>query len=144
MLNEPVPALADPKEIIIVEDDPLLRKLVVEIVGEVGAECRAFPTCDEALAYCQDVAPCLALIVDHLVPGDIRGAEFISIYHERWPETPALLMSGSDVSEEKLPPNAVFFLKPWCAEDLLQFIDGAVKMRACSLHVRPQVSEGPQ
>jgi len=38
VLNEPVQAEADPREIIIVEDDPLLRNLVVEIMADVGAQ----------------------------------------------------------------------------------------------------------
>lgn len=126
MLNEPVQAKADPREIIIVEDDPLLRNLVVEIVAEMGAPCRSFSNCDDALIYRLQAGPCLALIVDNLVPGSIHGAEFISMHYDRWPDVPAILMSGTDFSGECLPPNAVFLMKPWSAEDLLLFLHGAV------------------
>ena len=38
-------------EIIIIEDDPTLRSLMVDIVAEIGAEAVAFNTADDALTY---------------------------------------------------------------------------------------------
>ncbi|MNL16927.1 hypothetical protein D3C87_1379920 [compost metagenome] len=38
-------------EIIVIEDDPTLRELMVTIVAEVGAKALAFETADDALTY---------------------------------------------------------------------------------------------
>lgn len=37
---------------------------------------------------------CSLIVVDHGVPGGIKGMEFISMAHERWPGLPAILTSG--------------------------------------------------
>ncbi|ANI04423.1 hypothetical protein A210_17780 [Pseudomonas putida SJTE-1] len=144
------------KEIVIIEDDDLLRSLAAEIVAELGMPCRCFSNCDDALIYRLEAGPCFAIIVDHGVPGQIQGTEFLAMHHEHWPDVPAILMSGYDLRKEELPPNAVYLQKPWSAEVMIQtlkgFLSGVYDLPpaddphdpANSLHVRPQVPEGPQ
>ena len=38
-------------EIIVIEDDPTLRSLMVDIVAEIGAKAVAFDSADDALTY---------------------------------------------------------------------------------------------
>lgn len=38
-------------EIVVVEDDPTLRLLMVDIVSEIGATVRQFDSADDALTY---------------------------------------------------------------------------------------------
>ncbi|WP_266094659.1 hypothetical protein, partial [Klebsiella pneumoniae] len=76
------------KEIVIIEDDDLLRSLAADIVADMGMPCRCFSTCDDALVYRLQGAPCYAVIVDHGVPGQIQGVEFLAMHHEHWPDIP--------------------------------------------------------
>ena len=70
-------------EIIVVEDDPTLRELMVKIVEEIDAKAMAFETADDALTYLlQSQSECCLVIADHGVPGQIQGAEFIEMVRE--------------------------------------------------------------
>lgn len=60
-------------EIIVIEDDPTLRSLMVDIVKEIGAKTVAFDTADEALTYLLEAHDqCRLVIADHGVPGHIQ------------------------------------------------------------------------
>ena len=61
-------------EIVVVEDDPTLRLLMVDIVSEIGATVRQFDSADDALTYLlQAHEKCRMVIADHGVPGQIQG-----------------------------------------------------------------------
>ena len=65
-------------EIIVIEDDPTLRSLMVDIVAEIGAKAVAFDTADDALTYLLEAHDqCRLVIADYGVPGQIQGIEFI-------------------------------------------------------------------
>lgn len=105
--------------VIVVEDDPLLRSLVQEIMSEVAAETLAFETADDALVFLlQHHHPCSLVIVDQGLPGQLQGMDFIEMVHSLWPSTGAVLMSGYMIDPVDLPPSAVYLHKPWHLDEL--------------------------
>ncbi|KAB0496479.1 response regulator [Pseudomonas vancouverensis] len=107
-------------EIIVVEDDPMLRSLMCDIVKEIGAEAVAFDTADNALTYLlQGHGQCRLVIVDHNVPGQIQGTEFIQMVREKWPSIGAILTSGYLLDSTTIPPSTIYLLKPWSLDDLV-------------------------
>ena len=72
-------------DVVVVEDDPTLRDLLAEIVGDFGGVCRAFATCDDALTYLATHSPCGVVISDYGVPGCLQGFDFLMIVQARWP-----------------------------------------------------------
>lgn len=71
-------------EILVIEDDPTLRALMVEIVEEMGARVSAFDSADDAITYLlQANDQCCLTIVDHHLPGQIQGIEFIEMVASR-------------------------------------------------------------
>lgn len=122
-------------EIIVVEDDTLLREIMREILADVGAQCVAFGTADEALVYMLGSGTkCSLVVADHGLPGQLQGAEFVSMVHSRWPEIPAIVTSGWTDHFIGLPPNTCFLPKPWP-------VDGLVKAVAELLQPGVPVSE---
>jgi DNA-binding response OmpR family regulator len=107
-------------EIIVIEDDPTLRILMVEIVEEIGAKASAFETADDALTYLlQAHDQCSLVIADHGVPGQIQGAEFIEMVRGKWPTISAILTSGYLLDSATVPPSTIYLHKPWSLDDLV-------------------------
>lgn len=107
-------------EIIIVEDDPTLRLLMVEIVSEIGANVRQFDSADDALTYLlQAHEKCRMVIADHSVPGQIRGTEFVEMVRGRWPSIEAILTSGYALDLTTIPPATIYLHKPWSLDELV-------------------------
>jgi DNA-binding response OmpR family regulator len=110
-------------EIVIVEDEPLLRELTREILGEVGAECVAFSTADDALIHMlTSKTRCALIIADHGLPGQVQGAELAELARGRWPETPVIITSGWTDTFIGLPPATHFLAKPWSLEELVMAV----------------------
>lgn len=109
-----------PGEIIVVEDDPTLRSLMADIVEEIGGTVLAFDTADDALTYLlQAHEQCRLVIVDHGVPGQIQGTEFIEMVRGRWPAIAAILTSGFLIDPASVPASTIYLHKPWSLDDLV-------------------------
>lgn len=107
-------------EIIVVEDDPTLLMLMVDIVSEIGATVRQFDTADDALTYLlQNHEKCRMVIADHEVPGQIQGTEFVEMVKGRWPSIEAILTSGYALDLSTLPPATIYLHKPWSLDELV-------------------------
>lgn len=121
-------------EIVIVEDDPTLRELMIEIVMEIGADAKAFGTADDALTYLlQAHDECRMVIADHGVPGQVQGTEFIEMVRGRWPTISAILTSGYLIAPESIPRSTIYLHKPWSLEDMVIAI-AALLQPGCSIH----------
>ena len=92
-------------KVIVIEDDPTLRMLMTDILMEIGAQSLAFESADDALTYLLEAhVPCPLVVVDHALPGQIQGAEFIAMVKSKWPSTGAILMSGYLLESATIPP----------------------------------------
>ncbi|MGN8248128.1 response regulator [Pseudomonas sp. SMV7] len=109
--------------VVVVEDDCLLRSLMSDIILELGAECFAFSNADDALIdLLTQNGGCSLIIADHGVPGSIKGMEFISMAQQKWPEIPAILVSGFDLKAHVYISGSVYLRKPWTVEEFLSAI----------------------
>ncbi|WP_443694153.1 response regulator [Pseudomonas sp.] len=107
-------------EIIVVEDDPTLRMLMVDIVSEIGATVRQFDSADDALTYLLEAHDnCCLVIADHGVPGQIQGTEFIEMVRGRWPIIGSILTSGYALDLASIPPLTIYLHKPWSLDELV-------------------------
>lgn len=107
-------------EVLVIEDDPTLRQLMVEIAQELGAKVSAFDSADDAITHLlQANEQCCLVIVDHRVPGQIQGIEFIKMVTSRWPDIKTILTSGYFIAPEMVPASSIYLLKPWSLDDLV-------------------------
>jgi DNA-binding NtrC family response regulator len=68
---------------------------MVEIVEEIGAKVTAFDSADDAVTHLLRAnEKCCLAIVDHSLPGQIQGIEFVEMVISRWPDIKAILTSG--------------------------------------------------
>jgi CheY-like chemotaxis protein len=109
--------------ILVVDDEPVIRDLIVSILEDEGYDVLEAPTGLRALELVQHTPPAL-ILMDIMMPG-ITGVETTRRLQEmeEMRSVPVILMSaGMDLS-----PHAVaiagFLSKPFDIEHLLQIID---------------------
>jgi signal transduction histidine kinase/ActR/RegA family two-component response regulator len=87
-----VPALAGACHILVVEDDPDVRRVIVECLSLIGYKVTEAANGSEALAQLAAVRPDL-LVVDYAMP-DMTGAEVISEARKLVGDVPVILATG--------------------------------------------------
>lgn len=106
--------------VIIVEDDDMLRALLIQIIKDLGAAHHAFASADEALMHMLAKPEDFALVVtDHGVPGQIKGAEYLHMVAQRWPQLPTILTSGYELEASVVPEGTLYIQKPWTIDNLV-------------------------
>jgi DNA-binding NtrC family response regulator len=108
--------------VLIVEDDPLIRAVIMELLEDAGFI--AFEATDAAEALCilnahgENIR---ALVTDVRLPGDIDGVTLAKAAQEKWPWMRIIISSGSpEYAHQTMPENAAFLLKPWSPDTLLR------------------------
>ncbi|WP_397451358.1 response regulator [Pseudomonas sp. NA-150] len=104
-------------DVVVVEDDPVIRTLIVDILTDIGATAVAFETADDALEHVlESHAICPLVIVDHGLPGRLLGTRFAEMVKVKWPNVALLITSGYELPLTTLPPGAAYIQKPWTVD----------------------------
>ena len=113
--------------ILVVEDEPLVRQLICEILADLGAVVTECDRADSGFEYLESHASEVTMVIsDILMPGRLDGYQLAHLVFLRWPELPVLLTSGfSGAQTHQLPANTSFLGKPWS----YQQIEDAVRAR---------------
>jgi CheY-like chemotaxis protein len=112
-----------PAAVLVVEDEPLVRAYVSDVLGQSGFEVREAASAEEAMAEIATGDEFCALISDVAMPGPLDGLELARrVRHDR-PRMGVILVSG--VLEPKgmyLPLGVRFISKPVRAATLLRLV----------------------
>jgi len=107
--------------ILLVEDDPTVRLLVVEVLKASGYTTIETSSPMEALRVVQDIPPVDLILSDMVMPG-MDGTELVARLLRRWPGTRVLFMSGyadRDVAETGIIEAGFDFIgKPFTPRSL--------------------------
>jgi two-component system, response regulator PdtaR len=110
-----------PPVILVVEDDPLLRMLAVEIVEEAGFTAIEAADADEAVALLESRTDIALLFTDINMPGSMDGLKLAHAVRDRWPPIKIWVASGNQqLQSSDLPSNSCFFRKPYQASALVE------------------------
>lgn len=114
------------KEILVVDDDNLVRETLVEVIGLLhqGVISEA-PNGVEALKIIEQKKGNLILITDVNMP-QMNGFELVSIVKEKFPDVKILIMSGYSeniIKHSEKFPDVLFQSKPIDLEQLQGFIE---------------------
>lgn len=116
--------------VIIVEDEPILRSLMADILSEIGTAVVVFENADDALTYLlENHGDCPLVIVDHALPGQIQGIEFIEMIQSRWSSIASILTSGYLIDPVTLPPGTLYLHKPWSLDDFVVSVAAVLQPR---------------
>ena len=116
-------------KILVLDDDPLVRDTVTELLCDAGFEVRDAADPKEALELLATAeAPPGLLITDIDLGSNINGYDVAAIAHRRWPTVRIILISGQPHKRTKQPldPRDEFLQKPFSQGELLQAINALV------------------
>ncbi len=130
------PASGQGERILLVEDEPMARESLAEILSSAGYSVVAVGSGSEALAL-PHTPPFELLLTDFLLP-DTKGNSLAKALLERWPKLRVLLMSGytdDEILRQEILEGAVNFLqKPFDTETLVRAIGAALAARPGGAH----------
>jgi CheY-like chemotaxis protein len=109
--------------VLLVEDEPLVRTVQVDILREADFWVLEAQDADEAFETLRQRQDVSVVLTDVDMPGSINGFEFARLVAQGWPEVSVLVISGKTAPEPgDLPPSARFAAKPLTATALVQHI----------------------
>jgi two-component system, response regulator PdtaR len=110
-----------PPVVLVVEDEPLLRMLAVEVVEEAGFIAIEARDADEAVILLESRSDITLLFTDINMPGSMDGLKLAHAVRDRWPPMKILVVSGQQrLQSSDLPSNSCFFGKPYQASALVE------------------------
>ena len=119
--------------VLIVEDEMILRMRAVDLVEDAGFCPVEAVNADEAMSILESRSDISLLFTDIQMPGSIDGLKLAHAVHERWPSIKIILVSGQvKPSDAERPENSRFFGKPLGVEQMiaeLQAMVGAGALR---------------
>lgn len=118
----------DQSTVLLVEDEPLIRLFVAELLEEAGFKVVEAANATEALVIL-DAGLCVnVLLTDVDMPAGPNGFELARKVHESWPNTEILIMSGRQwPAQGDLPPGAAFLAKPCPNETIVSYVHSAAE-----------------
>jgi CheY-like chemotaxis protein len=107
--------------ILLVEDNALLRKMVLEAFVDEGFDVVAAETGEQALERSRE-GSLDVLFTDIRLPGEITGWEIAEICREANPRLPVIYATGYSHSRPRPVPGAILFCKPYRTEQIVRII----------------------
>lgn len=113
--------------ILVLEDDAIIRALMVDVLEDFGAQVTSFPTADEGMMYLEGTREPVDLIVSDIqMPGLLNGYDLSKVVSHRWPTLPVVLTSGNTGMALQLGASVRFLPKPWSTERLIDCVQAAL------------------
>src|SRR5688572_12215087 len=104
---------SDIPNVLVVEDEMLLRMRAIDIVEDAGFRSVEANNADQALAILESRSDIALLFTDIQMPGSIDGLKLAHAVHNRWPAIKIILVSGQvKPSDADKPIDSRFFGKP--------------------------------
>ena len=109
--------------VLLVEDEPLVRTIQVDILREADFWVLEAQDADEAFETLKRRPDVRAVLTDVDMPGSLDGFEFARLVAQGWPDVGVLVISGKTEPEPgDLPPSARFAAKPVRPDSLVELL----------------------
>ena len=100
--------------ILVVEDEPLLRMMAVDLVEDAGFEAVEAAGADEAVRILESRLDIRVVFTDVDMPGSMDGMRLAAAVRDRWPPIAIILTSGkASPRPDELPARSVLFANPY-------------------------------
>src|ERR1035438_9278001 len=106
--------------VLVVEDEPLVRMLAVDIVEAAGFEAIEAGNADHAVRILESRDDVRIVFTDIDMPGSMDGMKLAAAVRNRWPPIEIILTSGLyDVKRDEMPARSVFLRKPYRSDEVV-------------------------
>lgn len=100
--------------VLVVEDEPLLRMMALDLVEDAGFEAIEARDADEAIAMLEAREDITIVFTDVDIPGSMDGLKLAAAIRDRWPPIEIIITSGHvRLDDDGIPLRTVFFAKPY-------------------------------
>ncbi|MBF9234469.1 response regulator [Microvirga alba] len=114
--------------VLLVEDEPLIRLFISDLLDEAGFRVVEAANAAEALIAMEAGLRVNVLLTDVDMPTGCDGLELAHKVHKSWPEAEILIMSGRPwPADGDLPPGAAFLAKPCSGEAVVSHVVSAAE-----------------
>ncbi len=130
---EVAPPVFGTETILIVEDEPVVRKLARDVLEECGYRILCASSGPEALRMSDDNPEPIQLLITDVVMPEMSGPELANLLQRSRPQTRVLYMSGYTDDEilcrKGLPENSAFIQKPYTPEQFARKVYETLRAR---------------
>lgn len=100
--------------VLVVEDEPMVRLMAVDMVEDAGFEAVEASDATEAVRILEARLDIRIVFTDIDMPRGIDGLRLAVLIRDRWPPIEIIVTSGQFLPEDvQLPARGVFFPKPY-------------------------------
>jgi two-component system, response regulator PdtaR len=104
--------------VLVVEDDFLIRSNAVDIIEEAGFRVDAASSADEAIRVLEERRNVGVVFTDVHMPGSLNGLDLARLVEQKWPGTGLIVTSGR-ATRMDIPSRAIFLAKPYSSSELV-------------------------
>src|SRR5664279_1506382 len=124
MIGKPPRQRSDTRDVVlVVEDEPFVRLMGVDILEEAGFDVLQASNAGEALLLLEAHPEVRVVFSDVEMPGSLDGLELARCICQRWPEIGIVLTSGHQIGTDMLPRDGTFLIKPYDGTALVRTIE---------------------
>jgi CheY-like chemotaxis protein len=127
-----------PRRVLVVEDEPVVRDLIVDVLIEDGFEVHAVSNARDALSHLAAQWPVDVLFTDVEIEGEVDGERLAVLARKMLPELAVVYTSGS-VDRIDQVPGSVFVPKPYEPAKIATLLT-RVAQRRSSYSVNPPLA----
>jgi two-component system, response regulator PdtaR len=111
--------------VLVVEDHPLVRMAVLEVMAEAGFEALDATSASGAIRTLEARPDIRLVFTDAEMPGTLDGIGLAHYIRKRWPPVKLIIVSGKrELASEELPAGARFFHKPYRETSIVEAMIG--------------------
>ena len=129
--------LLDADRVLVVEDDCLLREMIVDMLMDEGFATSEAYCADQALQLLRNRNDIAAMVTDVDMPGEMNGIALAAQVSQNWPWIGIVVTSGAHRGGALGVHRPVFFLpKPFRADRLVAAVHSVMATRFAPVHRR--------
>ena len=99
--------------VLVVEDEPLQRMCLMDLIEEAGYAVAEASDADQALDVLQSRPDIRIVLADVDMPGSMDGLRLAALVRDRWPPIEIIVTSGRGIPQlATIPARAMFLPKP--------------------------------
>jgi CheY-like chemotaxis protein len=111
--------------VLVVEDHPLVRMAVLEVMTEAGIEALDASSTSGALRTLEARPDIRLVFTDAEMPGTMNGIGLAHYIRKRWPPIKLIVVSGRlEIASEELPTGVRFLHKPYRETSIVEAMLG--------------------
>jgi signal transduction histidine kinase len=124
-LKPAAPARAQARDILLVDDDPLVMASTAAMLEDLGHAVTQATSAIGALTMLRSATKIDLVITDHAMPG-LTGTELARLIRQSWPSLPIILVTGYPELPKGEDQGLPWLTKPYQREDLAARIDAVL------------------